>query len=115
MLNDFVPNATKDRELLLVSPLRCGRVIEAPVEELVGSWKYRAPFPSVVTNRYDVRNVLSQQRDDILRLLAGNINSDLPHSFHGKGIKAFRLNARAHSLKPVPGSSPKISLCHLAP
>src|SRR5450755_624342 len=70
VLNDFIPNATKNSKLLLVRPLCCRRAVEAPMEELVGPWKYRASLPSIVTNCYDVGNVLSQERDNVLRLLA---------------------------------------------
>ncbi len=67
---EFVAHSSEDSKFLVVGSSGSRRIVEAPVDELVRPWEYGASLPGMVTNGHDVGNVLAQERDDILRLLA---------------------------------------------
>jgi hypothetical protein len=84
------------------------------MQKLPGAWENWAALFGVVANRNDVRNMLTQEADHVLRRLSGYIDTDLAHGFDGERVQPLWLDAGTHGLEAVPGGMTQIAPCHLA-
>jgi hypothetical protein len=109
------PHTPEHRQAFLLRSLLCRRVIEAPVQELESARKDGAPFPGVLANRNDVRNVLSQEAGHVLGFLMRDVNSNFSHGFYRQRIQPPRLDAAAESFEAIARHVPEVALGHLAP
>lgn len=102
----LVPDAPENRQPCRIGTLQHGRVLKVLVNCDRLSWKDRAAFPRIVTNRQDVIERLSRELVDALRSMAGDINAEFSHHGHRFGSDLARLGPSAENFKTFPGVVP---------
>jgi hypothetical protein len=112
---DLISDFAERGQPLTVGALHGSGILEAPMQALGFSRKYRTSFFRAVADGNNVIEVLTDELIHKLRIVAGNIDLDLVHDFDRFRPDIRWPSACAKRFEPIPCDVPEQPFGHLAP
>src|SRR5690349_3616953 len=98
---NLISDVAKNSQALIFTAVSLRWVFEAPVQTGRLDWQDRAGFSCAITNGYHIVKVLADERVNVLRVMAGDIDPDLIHDFDGLGANFGGMCACAVNFKGI--------------